>query len=240
MKTKNLFTITFLTLIIIGFSTYVKSQNCNIYYSLANGNEYEMTNYDSNNNVNGKTINKISNVISNTEGIMATVKTTTKDIKDEVVANTGFSVKCIGDKMYIEMKNFIPLESLVQMNNMSVKSDAKCLEFPENLSVGATLNDASSTISLYSGSDLFTTIKITITNRKVVSKESITTTAGTFNCFKITQDFNMETTTKGVTIPVSIKSAEYYAAGAGSVKTESYNKDGKLMGYSLLTKITKL
>ncbi len=239
MKTKNLFSILFLTTIITGFSAYVRSQNCNMYYSLANGNEYEMTNYDLTNNVEGKTINKILNVVKTTEWTMATVKKTTKDTKDEVVTTTSSSVKCIGGKMYIEMKSFVPSKFMAQMNNMAIKTDATWLEFPQNLSVGITLNDASGAISSYNGSTLVTTMKITITNRKVVSNENVTTTAGTFNCFKITQDINIETTSMGVSVPVSIKSTEYYAAGAGSVKTESYDKDGKLMGYSLLTKITK-
>jgi len=211
-----------------------------MYYSLADGNEYEMTNYDSKDKVDGKTINKISNVVTNTEGTIATVNTTTKDKKDEVVATTSSSVKCVGDKMFIEMKSFVPSQSMGQMNNLEFKTDATWMELPQNISVGMILNDASGNISLYSNGVLFSTMKITITNRKVVSIESVTTTAGTFNCYKITQDFNMETTTMGVSFPVNIKNSEYYAAGIGSVKTESYDKDGKLMGYSLLTKITKL
>lgn len=227
-------------MLLSGITCKVHSQICNMYYSLTSGNEYEMTNYDLNDKVEGKAINKITNVVTTTEGSMATVQTTTKDKKDEVAATASSSVKCVGDKMYIEMKSFVPSQSTVQMQNMDIKSDASWMELPQNLSVGMTLADASGTISLYSNGTLITTMKITITNRKVAGKESVTTTAGTFDCYKITQDFQMETTTMGISVPVSIKGVEYYSAGTGSVKTETYDKNGKLMGYSLLTKITKL
>ncbi|MFH0867144.1 MAG: hypothetical protein V1904_13190 [Bacteroidota bacterium] len=240
MKTLKFTRILIACMLVSGITFIVHSQNCNMYYSLTNGNEYEMTNYDSNDKINGKTINKISDVVTTTEGSMATVQTTSKDEKDEVVATANSSVKCVGDKMYIEMKSFIPSQSMAQMQNMDIKSDASWMDIPQNLSVGMSLDDATGTISLYSNGTLITTMKITITNRKVASKESVTTTAGTFDCYKITQDFQMETTTMGISVPVSIKGVEYYSAGTGSVKTETYDKNGKLMGYSLLTKITKL
>ena len=50
----------------------------------------------------------------------------------------------------------------------------------------------------------------------------------------------MTTPMMGMSFPVQMKSVEYISAGVGSVKTESYDKDGKFMGYGLLTKITKL
>jgi len=86
---------------------------------------------------------------------------------------------------------------------------------------------------------LFSTMKINITNRKVVSSETITTTAGTFTCFKVTQDILVETTTMGIPMKMNSKSTDYYSAGTGLVKSEYYNKNDKLTGYSELTKITK-
>ena len=102
-----------------------------------------------------------------------------------------------------------------------------------------TLKDASVTVTVYNGTALFSTMKINISNRLVASQESITTPAGTFNCFKITQDIKVESIMMGMTIPISMKSAEYYAAGTGLVKSQSFDKNGKLSGYSLLTKLTK-
>lgn len=238
MKTKNLYKALFLGLLFTGFSSYVKSQGCGMYYPLTNGTELEMTNYDAKGDVNGTSTSKVTNAVTSIEGTMATIITTSKDKKDAVTGTSSASVKCIGGKIYIEMKSFAS-QSSDQWKDMAVKTDASWLELPQTLIVGMTIKDGTGTISVYNNGALFTTMTINITNRKVDSKESVTTAAGTFECFKISQDFQMITTTMGFSIPVNIKSVEYYAAGTGSVKTESYDKNNKLMGYSLLTKITK-
>ena len=79
------------------------------------------------------------------------------------------------------------------------------------------------------------TMTIKILNRKVESKESITTPAGTFSCFKITYDMESSTKIMGMNTNVKLSSIDYLAEGIGVVKTESYDKKGELSGYSLLT-----
>jgi hypothetical protein len=239
MKKINFYRGLFLSLLLVSFTSYVKSQNCNMYYALVNGSAYEMTNFDDKGKEDGKTINKISNVVSSSEAIMAKVETTNKDKNDVITSTNNSSVKCTGNKILIEIKRFIPSQYMEQWKDMDIKSDATWLEIPQIIGIGQTLKNGSGTISVYNNSTLFTTMKISIVNRKVVGKESIVTSAGTFDCFKITYDIKLENTTMGVTTPVNMKSSEYYAAGTGSVKTESYDKNNKLMGYSLLTKITK-
>ena len=239
MKTTNFYRVLFLSLLIVCFTSYVKSQNCNMYYSLVNGSAYEMTNYDDKGKEEGKIINKISNVIYSSEDIIAKVETTNKDKNDVVTSATNYSIKCTGNKILIGMNSFIPAQSNEQWKNMDIKSDASLMELPQNLTAGMILKDASGVISIYNKGILFATMTIKITNRKVENKESVTTTAGTFDCFKITNDIKIETTSTGVTTPINMKSAEYCAAGTGLVKTESYDKNNILIGYSLLTKITK-
>jgi hypothetical protein len=75
---------------------------------------------------------------------------------------------------------------------------------------------------------------VDITNRKVNAKESITTPAGTFNCYAISS--NSETK-MGLKMMFEIK--EWVAEGMGVIKSETYNKNGKLMGYTELTSINK-
>ncbi len=43
----------------------------------------------------------------------------------------------------------------------------------------------------------------------------------------------------GIGIPVNMVVNEWFVPGFGVVKTESYNKKGKLMGSTLLTSIKK-
>ena len=80
----------------------------------------------------------------------------------------------------------------------------------------------------------FMTMKFDIKNRKVEKKDSITTPAGTFECYKITYNMDMKTMFKR-----SIKVTQWLASGIGLVKTETYNQKGELEGYSELTKLEK-
>ena len=78
-------------------------------------------------------------------------------------------------------------------------------------------------------------MNIIITDREVVGKETLTTPAGTFECFVISQS----NVSKGMTGTIKRTSKQWIAAGVGVVKTEDYKKNGKLDGYSLLTSFSK-
>jgi hypothetical protein len=67
-------------------------------------------------------------------------------------------------------------------------------------------------------------------NRKVEALESITTPAGTFECYKLTYDMEIKSMIK-----MTVKATQWVARNVGAVKTESFDKNGKLVGYSLLT-----
>ena len=63
-------------------------------------------------------------------------------------------------------------------------------------------------------------MSVEITNRKVEGKESITTAAGTWDCFKIS--YHSKVLVKIIVgIPMNSNVTEWYAPGFGVVKTES-------------------
>jgi hypothetical protein len=198
-----------------------------------------MTNYNDKGKVDGTSVNVVTNAVTSADGTVATVKSTSKDKKDTVLGTTNTAIKCAAGKVSIEMKSFIPTQSSSQWKNMDIKSDGSWLEIPQTLTVGMTLPEATGTMTIYNNGAVFSTMKITFSNRTVASKETVTTTAGTFECFKITQDVKMETTMMGMTIPMNSKTAEYFATNTGLVKSETFNKNSKLLGYSELTSITK-
>ena len=71
-----------------------------------------------------------------------------------------------------------------------------------------------------------------ITNRKVEGKESVTTPAGTFECYKISYDMF----SKMSIMKMNFKNIEYLSENSGVVRTESYRSNGSLMSYTVLTK----
>jgi Fe-S cluster assembly iron-binding protein IscA len=75
---------------------------------------------------------------------------------------------------------------------------------------------------------------VIIKDRKVEAKESITTSAGTFECFKVSSVVE----TKSI-MSMESKTIQWIAEGIGIVKTENLSKNGKLIGSQVLTGIKK-
>ena len=81
-------------------------------------------------------------------------------------------------------------------------------------------------------------------NRKVVSKENITTTAGSFSCFKISYDVEMANmVVKGMKIKPGYKSTTkaqmWYNTENGIMKTMANKPNGELVASMQVTEIKK-
>ncbi|MBO9636871.1 MAG: hypothetical protein J7576_01755, partial [Siphonobacter aquaeclarae] len=75
-------------------------------------------------------------------------------------------------------------------------------------------------------------LNLSVTDRQVVGKESVTTPAGTYDCLKITTRQQMKSV-----MSFDYETTEWYAPSNGIVvKTELYRK-GKLQSISQLTKL---
>ena len=94
------------------------------------------------------------------------------------------------------------------------------IEYPASMQPGDQLKDANMNLEI-DNSGMKQSVVMVVNNRKVEAKESVTTTAGTWECFKITSKNKISIKTMGVGIPVNFDSTEWYAPGFGIVKTES-------------------
>lgn len=113
-----------------------------------------------------------------------------EDSSNTKMANAEVRYTCDGEKVNFDMQN------LFAKNGMEVESvmNADQLSFPLQLKTGETLPDASFKMSAKGGT-IFTSA---INNRKVESLEKITTPSGTYNCYKITADLNVDIEMPGV------------------------------------------
>lgn len=102
-------------------------------------------------------------------------------------------------------------------------------QLPGNLKAGDAIKDANVLMKADMGIMKLST-EINTTNGQCVAIEDITTPAGTFKCYKISQ----EHTTKTMGQTVSSKTITWYANGVGMVRSESYDKKGKLLSASEL------
>ena len=105
------------------------------------------------------------------------------------------------------------------------------LLLPNNLAVGDLLEDANMTASITAG-PLPVTLKFFILNRTVEAIETIKVPAGEFEAVKLSYDLEMN-------LGVSMKVIDWFVKGIGMVRSESFNKSGKRIGYSELTQFSE-
>jgi len=141
-------------------------------------------------------------------------------------------MECDNGIIKLDVSKLIPQESLQAFKDMDVTLEMTELELPNNLNVGQKLKKSTFTIKA-ANPQMPLSMSFDIVNREVIGKESITTSAGTFECYKITYDIN----TKMSIINTTTKGVDYIAEKVGTVKTENFKSNGKLISYTLLTRL---
>jgi len=209
------------------------AQDCG-YYSMSKGMVLGYQNFDAKGKLTGTTRSTCVDVIKEVASITYKVKSEYADAKNENQSSHEFTMRCEAGKFYVDMQNFVDPKSMEGFKDMELSVDSKDMEYPAGLSAGQTLPDASITISASSGGVKIMTMTINITNRKVIGTETVTVPAGTFECYKITYDVESKLMFK-----VSSQVNEFVNMGAGNVKTETFDKKGKLLGLTVLTELKK-
>jgi len=224
MKTKIIILISAFFISSLSFS----QSGCEAYYPFKEGAKFEITNFDKK----GKKEGVVNYEITNIDNNVATIKTLIFDEKGKEIADTEYQVACEGNTISIDFKSLMNQDMFKQYKDMEMDITGTNIELPNDLQVGQSLKDANMDMSINMGG-IKMNMSINMINRKVNAKESMTTAAGTFDCFALSYNTEMK---MGMKMTFEFK--EWIAEGVGLVRNESYNKKGKLMGYSELTSIS--
>jgi len=226
-----------IVLMVICVSLTTKAQECDTYLLLNEGSSFEYTNYDKK----GKALtvgNHLAVKVTEEEGnYKSDIKLDVKDLKKGDTFTMEYEVGCKDGVLSIDMSRFFDSRQLMQYegSDFDIAIEGDMLYFPRDLVEGAELNDGNITIKVNKDGFTFITMTMTVFNRKVLGKESITTEAGTFNCQKVSYDFE----SKFGILKVKGSATEWYHDDRLIIKSESYNKKGKLIGSTALTRISE-
>lgn len=216
------------------------SQDCANHTQFKQGTAITTTSYNEKDKVQGSTKATCISVSTNGESIISNMKAESFDKNGKEQAVTDFTMTCNKGVILMDMKMSVPQQSASQYKNMEMKIDGENLEFPTSLSVGQKLKDGKATMTFTSaGMPMTIVTEINTKDRKVEAKENITTPAGIYECYKISSDIESTSNIMGKSFTVNMKSVQWYNAGVGAVRSEDYDKDGKMSGYSLITEIKK-
>jgi hypothetical protein len=224
------------TLILLSFSFFsltLFSQNDCVGYAMSKeGASMEMTSYNKKGKATGIVYTEVLDVESEGKETKITIKSilydeNKKELKNRMKGNT--ELICSPDGIKIDISKIYLQEGQEKMfEDMEARIEGEFLNIPTNLTVGQTLPDGNVTIHIEK-LGMKNTIKVF--NRKVEARENITTPAGTFDCFKISEDVEVN-----FMFTFKTKSVSWVAKNIGTIKSESYRKD-ELSGSTLLTKL---
>ncbi len=227
---KYLFYVSAILFFCISFETFAQ---CNSYFPLREGMEWEYGSFSPKGKLQGKQQMKVSKYDASANGFDATLDVQLYDKKGKKIHDSKLDMTCDGGTLLYDMRQFIPAEQMEAMKNYEIQIEAENLEYPSSLSPGQSLKDGSITLTV-TGSPIAMTITVNIVDRKVESEESVDTPAGTFKAMKISSK-SIVKSKMGINMTREFQSMDWLVEDVGMVKSETFRND-KSMGYSALTK----
>lgn len=215
MKNNWLLTLLACLLIVPGMA-----QDCKGFYYLQNNKTIEMTIYNRKGNEDGKQVYNVSGVTNGGGTLTGQLNSEMFDKKGKSITKAKGTIQCKGGVMMVDMKMTLPAAQQEQFGATDAKAENIYMEYPAAMQPGDQLKDATMDLQI-ENKGMKQSINMIVNNRKVEGKEQITTTAGSWDCFKITYKSKITIRTMGIGIPVNIEGTEWFAPGFGVVKTES-------------------
>ncbi|MEI6122292.1 MAG: hypothetical protein WCQ95_01560 [Bacteroidota bacterium] len=211
----------------------LKAQDCVCYSPTNVGAKLEITNYDAQGVVTGSSLQTLikKEITGNETRItFSSQRIKTNPEKDSV---STYDYYCKAGVFYVDMNKIVEPFKANLNNSMELTFSAIDLQIPGNLKVGDELPKSSVIITITSGKLPIMKYSISMVNRKVAAIETITTSAGSFECYKITYDNK-----SSMKFEVLHKCADWFAVNVGIIKSETYDEKGVLLNYFLLTKFS--
>ena len=202
---------------------------CSKYYPFEEDTKFQLTSFDNKD----KTTGVMDYLVKESSGNKATLAFEMHDDKGKLITASEYYMTCENDGISIDFKSLLAPGILEQYEDMEVDISGTNLILPNSLSSGQTLPDSNMLMNVKM-TPINMKMTVNITNRKVEGMEEITTPAGTFECYVLSYD---QESKMGIKVRGSAK--QWLAKDVGMVKQETYNKKGKIIGKSLLTKFEK-
>jgi len=211
-------------------------QNCGTFFPFEEKTVMEYASFDKKGKKESTVEHRVAFVEDFGEGsIKARVETKVMDEEGEEQMNADYEVSCKDNEITFDMISLLSPQMTQAFSGMEMTITGDGLSMPENLEVGQTLPEASTEIKAGTGNLNLIKMTISISDRKVEAKESITTESGaTYECYRIRHIMESK-----MLISKQFEIVEWYAEGFGMIRSETYNKKGKLESSTELQSFTR-
>lgn len=215
----------------LGVAHLLVAQDCSVFFPFEEETVMEYASFDKKGRKEGMVEHHVVFVDDTDDGgLWARVETMVKDEDGESLMESDYEVTCQGNVLSFDMISVLSPQMTQAFSGMEMTITGDGLQLPAKLEVGQTLPEATTTIKAGTGNVNLVNMTISIFDRTVEAKESITTEAGaTYECYRI--KYTMESK---MLVTKSFEIVEWFSEGVGMVRSETYNKRGKLDGVTEL------
>lgn len=224
----------FFSLALLWGAALYAQPGCSMFYPFREGVALEYASYGKDDKLESRTHTVVKKVKTLPNGAEALLASTIFDKRDKEQFSGEYTVRCEGGAVKMDASSLLGPGMQQSFSNMEVAMEGEGLVIPGQLKVGQKLPDASTSIRAGTRGVNVVDMTVSVTGRKVVGQETVSTPAGTFDCYKLSQTAEVK-----MMISKSFTTMEFYAPGVGVVRSETYDSQGELEGYTVLTSIKK-
>jgi len=222
-----------MVVILLAAGTQVRAQDCKDYFPQKEGTILTYVSYDKKDKATGSSEMSFRDKKQTENGMSVLFVSRFSDEKEEVLYESEVKVECKDGVLYFDASKFLDPATMSAYETMEVEVSGDNLALPLNGTVGTQMEDGGVTAVIRSGGIKIVTLSVDISNRTIAAREKVESPAGSFDCIKYTYD----ALTQIGFVKVRMSSIEWYSPELGTIRSESYNKKGKLTGYTLLESI---
>ena len=212
--------------------SYGAIAQCNEFYQFREGQKMTYISYDKKDKMTSKDVQEVTSFRETGDGFEITLTSTMYDKKNEETLSTEIEGECNNGVYQFDLRAFLNNGVLQSFEGMDLSIEGEPLKIPNNLTVGQELPSGDCTVKASSGGTPIMTITISMEDRKVTGKETVTTEAGTFDCYIIEQTVE----TKSI-VSQTYHNKEFVTKKYGPVRVETYNNNGKMISRRDLTAV---
>lgn len=219
------------------FSGSLTAQDCSTFFPFEEKTVMEYAGFDKKGELESLVEHRVAFVEDLEDGgLKARVTSIIKDDQGEEQMKTDYYVSCTDNELTFDMISMLSPQMTQAFSGMELTITGDGLRLPGKLEVGQTLPAAATEIKAGTGNVNLLTMTISVSDRKVEAKESITTESGaTYECYRIR--YTMES--KMLISNKQFEIVEWYAENYGLIRSETYNKKGKLESSTELQSFTR-
>ncbi|QIL74585.1 hypothetical protein [Hymenobacter sp. HDW8] len=181
----------------------------------------------------GSQTNKKKTITTNT----ALVKSGFYDVRNRLIRMQDLTYGCRQDTTFTDGMSEIEFKNLSSFRDRRLAYTPVGLAWPNQPTVGTMLPGGGVSVQVSSTAVNIAQVNTTVRRRRIVSGPApLVTPAGTFQCYKVESEREASTAPReDMVMRTRTRVVDYYSPAVGIVKTEVYNKNGKLAETRLLT-----